>query len=564
MKKFLSLMLCIGMILGSVVYVHADDTVELKVGDYVTLGCYEDVDILWRCVGIDDNGMLLLSDKVLCAKSFDAPGEHENDDWSRENKPGYREEYGSNLWSESNIRCWLNSDAPAGKVKWICGNAPSVANGVETGYDREEGFLNSFSASELLAVKEVTQKCSISDVDIERAQFGKESFSFRSRNVNLAYGEYVTDKFFLINCVQMDMVESNVDQLNWSLNDVEAASNVTTSEQKTLSVNSYRCIWYLRDPDPDCCSWVMQVGYFGDYGGGANENGGIRPAFYVSIKNGYIESGKGQIGKPYVLTGRQDGGNIYVKGYFEEEEKEEVQQAVQQQNGQPEQNLNTPANEPESNTQTYTTADVQINGELMNFSTTAKIINGRTLVPMRDIFETLGSEVEWNGDVRSVTGKKGNTSILLIIDNPLMVITKDGNMSTLTLDVPPMIINDRTMVPIRAVSETFGAEVNWNAGLKRVEIETHEEKNVSVTTNSTAPVSQPEVSTVSTFSDAESRPQICGICHGLGYRDCSICHGEGKMTKYTNAGTMIQNCTYCGGRGQISCLGCGGDGYIHD
>ena len=86
----------------------------------------------------DEHGTLLLSDKILCFKAFDAAGKHDYDDIFQN-----VEKHGSNFWEDSNIRAWLNSTAPAGAVEWPCG-VPPMAENVKDGenpYADEKGFL---------------------------------------------------------------------------------------------------------------------------------------------------------------------------------------------------------------------------------------------------------------------------------------------------------------------------------------------------------------------------------------------------------------------------------------
>lgn len=96
------------------------------------------------------------------------------------------------------------------------------------------------------------------------------------------------------------------------------------------------------------------------------------------------------------------------------------------------------------------------------------IIEGRTLVPLRAIFEVLGAEVYWNNDTRSVIATRGDTTILLTIGSSILY--KNGE--TVYMDVPGQIINDRTMVPLRAVSESFGSSVYWDNATRTVRIYT--------------------------------------------------------------------------------------------
>ncbi len=95
------------------------------------------------------------------------------------------------------------------------------------------------------------------------------------------------------------------------------------------------------------------------------------------------------------------------------------------------------------------------------------IQDGRTLVPLRAIFEALGAWVVWDADAQSVTAEKHFNYISLTIgDNKLNI-----NDTEKTLDVPAQIIDGRTMVPVRAISEAFGAKVEWNAALNTVTVE---------------------------------------------------------------------------------------------
>lgn len=105
------------------------------------------------------------------------------------------------------------------------------------------------------------------------------------------------------------------------------------------------------------------------------------------------------------------------------------------------------------------------------------IVDGRTLVPLRAIFEGLGASVEWNNDTRSVISTKDGTIIFLTIGSNILY----KNSEAIVIDVSAMIIGGRTMVPVRAISEAFGSKVEWN----------NDTRTVYVTTNSTS--EQPNV-----------------------------------------------------------------------
>ncbi|WP_134702948.1 stalk domain-containing protein [Ammoniphilus sp. YIM 78166] len=106
---------------------------------------------------------------------------------------------------------------------------------------------------------------------------------------------------------------------------------------------------------------------------------------------------------------------------------------------------------------------VYLDGKRLTFEVAPTIVNGRTLVPLRAIFESLGATVDWNGQTRTVTAAKGSTAIRLTIGQK----TAFKNNQAIMLDEPAVIINGRTLVPLRFVSEAMGSTVGWN-GLSRV------------------------------------------------------------------------------------------------
>jgi|GEM_PF-3501874 len=101
---------------------------------------------------------------------------------------------------------------------------------------------------------------------------------------------------------------------------------------------------------------------------------------------------------------------------------------------------------------------VYINNEQIFFDQPPIIVNERTMVPIRAISEAFDAEVTWDGDTRAIGITLDDVNIMLAIDNTTAMV----NGKTLNLDQPPLIVNGRTLVPIRFVSEAFGAEVEWN------------------------------------------------------------------------------------------------------
>lgn len=78
-------------------------------------------------------------------------------------------------------------------------------------------------------------------------------------------------------------------------------------------------------------------------------------------------------------------------------------------------------------------------------------------MPLRGVFESLGAEVSWNGETRSVIAVKNNTVVELQIGNPTATVNGDP----VTIDVPPELREGRTFVPLRFISESLGAVVDW-------------------------------------------------------------------------------------------------------
>ena len=110
---------------------------------------------------------------------------------------------------------------------------------------------------------------------------------------------------------------------------------------------------------------------------------------------------------------------------------------------------------------------VTINGVKQNYDVMPQIVDGRTLVPMRGIFEALGAEVGWIDHSKTVTGTRNNKTVKMRIDDNMAYI--DG--AETILDVPATIINGRTMVPVRFISEMLGEKVDWDGATKTVMIE---------------------------------------------------------------------------------------------
>lgn len=105
------------------------------------------------------------------------------------------------------------------------------------------------------------------------------------------------------------------------------------------------------------------------------------------------------------------------------------------------------------------TLNISVDGEKMVFEDADPVIqSGRTLVPMRKIFESLGAGVAWN-DAEQAAYAIGNGKLMIMsIDNKVVKVNGEDVVS----DVPVQLINGRTMVPLRFVSEMLGADVQYD------------------------------------------------------------------------------------------------------
>ena len=101
---------------------------------------------------------------------------------------------------------------------------------------------------------------------------------------------------------------------------------------------------------------------------------------------------------------------------------------------------------------------VKFNDDILGFDEPPIIEDGSTLVPMRFLFEQMGADVEWDSETQTATATLDNTVVTFSIDN----INAEVNKTSATMDVPARLINGKTMVPLRFLSENMGYDVDWD------------------------------------------------------------------------------------------------------
>ncbi|MDU0205839.1 copper amine oxidase N-terminal domain-containing protein [Paenibacillus sp. MAH-36] len=109
---------------------------------------------------------------------------------------------------------------------------------------------------------------------------------------------------------------------------------------------------------------------------------------------------------------------------------------------------------------------VTLDANPVEFSAPPFIENPSTLVQFRPVFERLGLDITWDANTRTITGHKQDIEIELQIDNPIAKV--NGKLTTLS--VAPKLREGNTFVPLRFISESVGAKVEWNEALRNVVI----------------------------------------------------------------------------------------------
>ena len=294
-KKITAIFLALCMAISVLpMTIQAASKPDIKVGDYVKMGAYNNASILWRCVSIDNNGPLMLADRIIDTLAYDAKT-NDNSSSKSHSRSYKRDDYGSNYWKDSNMRSWLNSTAAEGKVDWLCGNPPKdgYVSGVGA-YNEKAGFLNAFSKSEIAAMKTVTQRSLVShpeynkgivDGDANSDLLYYTDISEAVANYDSSYFETTTEKVFLLDVKQANAVWKNL-------------------KGYYVAYNNDGMAWpyWLRTPVTDCnhdMRYISSSGQVGRYAPWYSDLG-VRPAFYLDSEYFVTTSGSGSQSSPYI------------------------------------------------------------------------------------------------------------------------------------------------------------------------------------------------------------------------------------------------------------------------
>ena len=105
---------------------------------------------------------------------------------------------------------------------------------------------------------------------------------------------------------------------------------------------------------------------------------------------------------------------------------------------------------------------VMLNGTYVDFDVEPQLINDRTMVPFRAIFEAMGATVQWDQDLWQATGEKDGKKVSMIIDSTEVVVTNNGEEKIISIDQAPTLVDGRTLVPVRFVAQAFDKIVAWD------------------------------------------------------------------------------------------------------
>ena len=423
MKRLIIFFLSLTIVTGSILFVSViaksnSNIIEsenlkidsMQIGDYFSLGKYNDEPIIWRYVADDENGKLIVSDKVLCNKPFGL----------------------SSFWQESYVRKWLNSTVSEGEVDWNLKEFHNrwVNENINT---KEKGFLNesNFSQKERKVLKQVTQWTMLPINHLDLATNGETEVynalkEYRQGSpMNGGYFKFydieelpeayhgaaheVTDTVFLMDEMQIYNMWKNLGEVKAVLG--EDCDSLFT---KLSEYNDY----FLRTASKDelgCTS----LGEDGEYGhGSCHFYGGIRPAFYLDEDNAVILSGSGTAEEPYIMTGRE--------------------------------------------------IEVYTNGTKAEMSDQPTIKDGIVMLPVKETFEKLGAKVNWDEETQAVTIEKDGNYIYMLRDNKGIMI----NGEIYDLGYPMTMIEDVAYVSLTAIEMSITPNVTWNGEQYRIDINT--------------------------------------------------------------------------------------------
>lgn len=169
----------------------------------------------------------------------------------------------------------------------------------------------------------------------------------------------------------------------------------------------------------------------------------------------------------------------------------------------------------------YAAISLSIDGRELQTDVPPVIVDGRTLVPVRAIFESFGASVMWDDATKTVTADRSGEIISLTLNSDTAYV----NGQSYTLDVPAQSVDGRTMVPARFVAEQFDCDVLWDSLTQSVIITSATIPALGSDTQTTTPmIGSDTQSSMPVVSDENSRT-VYVTETGSRYHYDSSCNG---------------------------------------
>ena len=137
---------------------------------------------------------------------------------------------------------------------------------------------------------------------------------------------------------------------------------------------------------------------------------------------------------------------------------------------------------------------LEVDGVVIRSEVSPTIIDGRTMVPVRDIFEACGADVVWEPTTKKITGSKDGKVVVMQVGSNKVYI----NSGVTAMDSMPVIVNGRTLAPARYVASSFGGTTEWDALNKIVIIKGVTSPTVETTTEATTTTTEATTTTETT------------------------------------------------------------------
>lgn len=109
---------------------------------------------------------------------------------------------------------------------------------------------------------------------------------------------------------------------------------------------------------------------------------------------------------------------------------------------------------------------VKLNGEEVAFDQGPILVDEKPMIPLRAVFEKMGASISWDNDTETVVAMCRDTIVMIQIGNEKMFKLDEA----IVLETPAMLVNDRTLIPVHAITDIWGCNIEWNSETNEVVI----------------------------------------------------------------------------------------------